>query len=148
VVRFHPLGLMKLFKPFQIRWREKLGRPECPYLVRYTFIFFNYSVRLHHWIRSDVGPYLHDHACNFYSFVLKGSYVNVTPEGRIQVKAGYGWYSKADRRHRLEIPSGGAWTILFCGRPFRKWGFWITETRRMRPLKYFHKYGHPPCDVQ
>lgn len=139
---------MQLFKPFQVRWREKLGRSECPYLIRWTFIFFNYSIRIHHWIRSDVRPFFHDHSCNFLSFILKGSYTNVTPEGRIPVKAGQWWYSKAEKRHYLEIPPGGAWTILFCGRPFRKWGFWITPTRMMRPLKYFHKYGHPPCDCQ
>ena len=35
--------IMKQFgKYFQIRWKEELGLPECPYLYRWTFIFFGY----------------------------------------------------------------------------------------------------------
>ena len=36
----------KPFKKFQIRWGEKLGNPLCPYLKRWTFIFFGYSIRI------------------------------------------------------------------------------------------------------
>ena len=132
---------------FQIRWAEKLGRQECPYLIRYTLIFFGYSIRIHHWIRSDDKRFFHDHACDFLSIVLKGHYTNVTPEGRKEVKAGNWWFFKADYKHYLDVPKGGAWTILFCGRPYRKWGFWVNG-HLWRPLRYFHKYGVPECDVQ
>lgn len=138
---------IKKFSPFQIRWKEKLGRPECPYLFRWTFLFFGYSIRIHHWIRSDDKRYFHDHACDFLSIVLSGSYENVTPEGRTKVKRGSFWFSKASSIHYLDIPRGGAWTILFCSRPYRKWGFWVNGKLK-RPLKYFHKYGVPPCDCQ
>jgi hypothetical protein len=58
-------------KWFQIRWKEDLGKPECPYLIRYTLIIFGFSIRLHHWIRSDASTiYMHDHACNFISIML------------------------------------------------------------------------------
>jgi hypothetical protein len=80
--------------------------------------------------------------------VLRGHYTNVTPSGRTEVKAGSVWFAKADKRHYLDIPKGGAWTILLCGRPYRKWGFWTKDDKMLRPLKYFHKYGVPPCDVQ
>lgn len=137
---------------FQIRWREPLGRPECPYLYRWTLILFGYTIRLHHWIRSDDRRFFHDHASNFVSFIIKGRYTNVVwseehPEGiRREVKAGQCWKSIATTRHYLDIPRGGAWTLLLCGRPYHKWGFYVPnkETRiirRMRPLKYFHEYG-------
>lgn len=135
------------FRLFQIRWKEALGKPECPYLYRWTFLFFGFSVRLHHWIRSDDKRFFHDHPSNFISIVLKGHYTNVTPEGRKEVRAGSFWYARADQRHYLDIPKDGAWTLLFFGKPYRKWGFWVGE-KLVRPLKYFHRYGIPPCDCQ
>jgi hypothetical protein len=66
-------------KYFQLRWKEPLGLPECPYLYRWTFIFFGYTIRLHHWLRSDDNRYFHDHSTNLISIVLKGRYWNVTP---------------------------------------------------------------------
>ena len=130
----------KKFKPFQIRWKEELGEPNNPYLYRWTFIFFNFSIRIHHWIRSDDKRYFHDHACDFISIILKGKYTNVTPEGRFNVKAGSIWYSKANKRHYLDVPKEGAWTLLLCSRPYRKWGFWVND-KKVRPLKYFYKFG-------
>jgi hypothetical protein len=134
-------------KLFQIRWKEKLGRLECPYLYRWTFILFGFSIRIHHWIRSDDKRYFHDHSCNFISIILKGCYTNVTPEGRFEVKAGSIWTSNALKRHYLDIPKGGAWTLLLCSRPYHKWGFYINN-HKWRPLRYFSKFGVPSCDVQ
>lgn len=131
---------MKPFKPFQIRWREKLYQRDCHYLTRWTFLFFNYSIRIHHWIKSDVGPHFHDHPFDFISIVLKGSYTNVTPEAKYEVKAGSIWYAKGDKQHRLIIPKEGAWTLLLCSRPYRKWGFFVNN-HLWRPLRYFSKFG-------
>lgn len=128
------------FKLFQIRWKESLGLKECPYLYRWTFIFFDYSLRIHHWIKSDDKRYFHDHACNFISIILKGSYTNVTPEGSFKVKALSFWKSNAYKQHYLDIPKEGAWTILLCGRPYHKWGFYVNN-HKWRPLRYFHKFG-------
>ena len=128
------------FRPFQIRWREELGEEGNPYLIRWMILFFNFSVRLHHWIRSDDKRYFHDHACDLISIVIRGGYANVTPKGRFEVKPGSIWFAKAAARHYLDIPKHGAWTILLCGRPYRKWGFWVGG-RMLRPLAYFHKYG-------
>lgn len=130
----------KPFKPFQIRWKEAMGDEKDPYLYRWTFIFFNFSIRLHHWIRSDDSRFFHDHACDFISIVLKGEYYNVTPKGRFHVKAGQCWKSNALARHYLEIPEKGAWTLLLCGRPYNKWAFFTKENQRMRPLRYFHTF--------
>ena len=128
------------FRNFQIRWKEKLGLSECPYLYRWTFIFFGFSIRIHHWLRSDDRRFFHDHACDFISIILKGNYTNVTPDGSFSVKAGSMWFAKAEKRHYLDIPKGGAWTVLLCGKSYHKWGFYVNG-HKWRPLRYFHKYG-------
>lgn len=69
----------KQFKKFQIRWAEKLGYENDPYLIRWTFIFFGYSLRIHHWIKSDDNRFFHDHSADLLSIVLKGRYYNVKP---------------------------------------------------------------------
>lgn len=66
-------------KAFQIRWKETLGLPESPYLYRWTLIFFGYTIRIHHWIKSDDNRYFHDHSSWLISIVLKGFYWNVKP---------------------------------------------------------------------
>jgi len=125
---------------FQIRWKEKLGLTECPYLYRWTLIFFGYSIRLHHWIKSDDRRYFHDHSCDLISIVIKGQYYNVTPEGKFLAKAWHPRKMKATQRHYLDIPKEGAWTIILCGRPYHKWGFYVND-HKWRPLRYFHKFG-------
>ena len=128
------------FKAFQFRWKETLGWKECPYLCRWMILFFGFSIRLHHWIKSDDRRFFHDHACNLISIILKGQYYNVTPEGRFLARAFRPRYMNALRRHYLDIPKNGAWTLLLCGRPYHKWGFYVNN-RKWRPLRYFHKYG-------
>ena len=68
------------FKRFQIRWREALGNSKCPYLYRWTFLFFGYSIRLHHWLKSDDRRFFHDHGSDLISIILKGEYKNVVPD--------------------------------------------------------------------
>ena len=128
------------FKLFEIRWKEKLGYEDNPYLIRWTLLFCNYSIRLHHWIKSDDNRFYHDHSCNLISIVLKGKYTNVTPVGSFPVKAISFWKAKAKDRHWLKIPKEGAYTLLLCGRPYHKWGFYVNG-HKWRPLRYFHKYG-------
>lgn len=163
------------FKKFQIRWAEKLGYKDNPYLVRWTFIVFGYSMRIHHWIKSDDRRHFHDHSSDLLSIVLKGEYDNVVPkcpnqdpdwnfntlyperryadntvrhhvEGIFNSWANFLnmrdsiWFSKAEQQHYLDIPKGGAWTLMFEGRPRIKWGFFVNG-HKWRPLRYFSKFG-------
>ena len=184
-------------KFFQIRWAERLGDPKNPYLIRWTFIVFGYSIRNHHWLKSDDRRYFHDHSADLISIVLRGYYWNVTPIDetkpptyRLSRKTGLLifasltnkifrvidtgcnkkfhfvegmfnswqnfvccwsksiWFSKATAKHYLNIPSEGAWTLLLEGRKYHKWGFYVPRkrdkdqiVRKMRPLRYFDKYG-------
>ncbi|GAG85425.1 unnamed protein product [marine sediment metagenome] len=123
------------FKKFQIRWKEKLGRPECPYLYRWTFLFFGYSIRIHHWLKSDDRRYFHDHGSDLISIILKGRYKNVVPaperhDGKkeIEVKAGQIWRAEAEAKHYLDIPTEGAWTLLFFW-PKRSYGIVIPSIK-------------------
>lgn len=50
------------------------------------------------------------------------------------------WYSKATTQHFLDIPKGGAWTLLFEGKAYHKWGFYVNN-HKWRPLRYFNKFG-------
>ena len=132
-------------KWFQFRWKEALGLPECPYLYRWTLILFGYSIRLHHWLRSDDNRYFHDHSCDLISIIIKGQYINVMPDenGLAVSHCARAWKPrrmKATDRHWLKIPPEGAWTILLCSRPYHKWGFYVNG-HKWRPLRYFHKFG-------
>lgn len=68
-------------------------------------------------------------------------------EGEDQLKRFSFRYRKAEHKHYVKVPETGCLTLLITGRSNRKWGFWIGETFK-RPLKYFDKFGHPPCDDQ
>ncbi len=68
------------FRWLQIRWKEPLGRPECPYMYRWVFNFGLFSIRVHHWLRSDDKRFFHDHPWSFISIVLKGGYTDVSEE--------------------------------------------------------------------
>lgn len=163
---------IKPFKKFQIRWKEKLGNQDNPYLIRWTFIMFGYSMRIHHWIKSDDRRFFHDHSSDLLSIVLFGKYWNVKPIDENKNPTDYVeqdgnlvrnecpfyvegifnslknffnmrysiWFSKATDRHYLKIPKEGAWTLMFEGKPYHKWGFYING-KKWRPLRYFHKYG-------
>ena len=141
----------KPFRPFQIRWAERMGDQKDPYLIRWMFIFFNYSIRIHHWIRSDDKRFFHDHSSDLISIIIRGYYYNVIPDDpndpfpdtskcrKIKAKAWRPWFAKAKSLHYLEIPQQGAWTLLLEGRPYNKWGF-IVNGSKWRPLRYFHKF--------
>ena len=139
---------MKL-KHIQLRWNEKLGKAECPYMRRYVLNLYFFAIRLHIWIRSDDKRYMHDHAWNFASLVLRGSYTDVSDKGRDKM----GWlslrYRKATHAHYVDVPKGGCTSLLITGRPFRKWGFYIPGREKLlRPLRFFSRHGHPACDEQ
>jgi hypothetical protein len=137
----------KKVSPFQIRWNEPLGKLECPYAYRWVLNLWFISFRIHYFIRSDDSRYFHDHGWWFLTFILKGSYVDVSPNGRDELKVGSIRYRKATHKHYVEVLQGGVWTFLITGKSSRNWGFWVNGKFK-RPLKYFHKFGHPPCDKQ
>jgi hypothetical protein len=100
-----PRSISKI-KPFQFRWREPLGKPECPYARRTLLNLKWFSVRVHEWIRSDDARYFHDHPWSFLTLVLRGSYVDVSSAGRDKLRTGSIRFRRAEHRHYVEVPPG------------------------------------------
>lgn len=144
----------KKFSPFQFRLKEPLGKPECPYAYRWVFNFSLFSIRIHKWIRSDDKRFFHDHPWGFLTIVLRGGYTDVSPDhndptgvSRDVLSKGSIRYRASHHQHYVEVTESGALTLLFVGPKIREWGFWV-KGKLKRPLRYFGKFGHPPCDEQ
>lgn len=128
-----------------IKFREKIGIKECIYLVRWIIDFKIFSIRLHHWLKSDDLRNFHDHPWDFVSIVLWGSITDRTENGDTKRK----WLSitkfSAEHKHAAVIDKP-CWTLLICGPPRRIWGYWVNGKFRKRN-KYYYEHGHHnPCD--
>lgn len=136
VVRIHP--------PVQIKWREVLGLPECPYLIRWRFESRYGSMRVHHWLGPDDDRAHHDHPWWFLTVVLRGGYVDFSDEGHEHLRAGQVRFRPALHRHTVVPDAGGCWTVIFTGPKSRPWGFWL-DGRFVKANKWFLTRGHHPC---
>lgn len=127
----------------KIAWKEQLGKQECPYAERWVLDLGLFSLRLHHFRSSDDPRAFHDHPWWFVTLVLRGSYIDRSPAGDDSLCAGSIRYRPALHRHT--VVTDGCWTVLLTGRHKRIWGFW-PDGKFKRSRRYFHKYGHHPCD--
>lgn len=130
------------------KWREKLGKKECPYVERWVADFGLFSIRLHKWLSSDDSRALHDHPWNYSTIVLKGHYYDIGEQAgdTYALFAGLKIHKrKAERRHWVKIDKAPVWTLLFTGAEHRQWGFWVKGKFRKRN-KYFFENGEHPCD--
>ena len=146
-IAFNSVPPKSFVKRFQIRWNEELGDKNCPYAFRWVFITPWFSFRIHHFIRSDDKRFFHDHSWDFITFIIKGYYHDVSEKGRFKRERFKFYKVPAEHAHYVEIPESGCWTFVINSKVKRKWGFWVNGKFR-RPLKYFHKWGHPPCSEQ
>lgn len=119
---------------------EKLGSKENPYLIRWVLDLGVFSLRLHHWKSSDDLRHPHDHAWSFITFVLRGSYTDVAPDGEEIMTAGNVKFRKAEHQHSVRVDDE-CWTFLITGPARRTWGFWVNGKFRKRN-KYFFEHGH------
>lgn len=95
-----------------------------------------FSIKLHRIYRADQQRELHDHPWNFFSIVLWGIYVEDTIEGERPCSL-WNWKRAEDRHSIRSIYGGPVWTLVFCGRPRRVWGFWVDGgTRFVRWNEY------------
>ena len=72
-------ALRKIRKHVDVRWGERLGREECPYLRRWALLLGVCSLRVHHFLSSDDDRHFHDHPWWFVTLVLRGGYTDVSP---------------------------------------------------------------------
>lgn len=133
------------FKPFQIRWAEKLGIPECPYLIRWCFITPLFSIRLHKWNAADDHRHYHNHPWSFITIILKGGYIDKGLIKDTMLIQGDIAYRKASHYHYVLPQLFPTWTLLITGPKIQRWGF-LVKNKFIQPLTYFGKYGHLPCD--
>jgi len=163
--------LRKIGKHFNVKAGERLGRPECPYLRRWALILGLFSVRVHHFYRSDDERAFHDHPWWFVTLVLKGGYTDVSScpvchghgvyeqwcdhcggTGQVLDHLGRGQvrFRPALHQHTVRTDPGGVWTVILTGPNVRTWGFWEHRpdgTRKFRKAnKWFKLHGHHPCD--
>lgn len=128
-----------------IKWRERLGLPECPYLIRWRLELPFGSFRVHHWLGPDDDRAFHDHPWWFLTLVVRGGYSDVNPKGCDILRAPALRFRPALHRHTVKPLPGGAWTVMVTGRKVRAWGFWRGGTKFIRANKWFLSHGHHPC---
>jgi len=130
-----------------ISWKEPLGEGDCPYVIRWKLNLYLFSIRIHHFVRSDDKRAFHDHPFSFITLVLKGHYWDNNQTGAELMDAGTIKYRPSHYRHSVVVPEGGVWTLLLTGREKRDWGFYLRG--KYYPVKrYFFRFGHPPCYEQ
>ncbi|MDN8617841.1 hypothetical protein [Variovorax ginsengisoli] len=118
-----------------------IGGAEDPYLLRWWLIprnrFFN--VYLHCFKRSDDDRALHDHPWLFNcSWLLDGQYMEHTPAGQVERRAGALKFRWGPAPHRVELLTVAdsvasqpdnrrpipCWTLFVTGPRVREWGFY------------------------
>ncbi|MEM8780377.1 MAG: hypothetical protein AAGF26_16205 [Cyanobacteria bacterium P01_G01_bin.49] len=138
---------------------EKLGHKRIiydrdgiePYLERY-YLFFSdkltqedparnlpFNVMLHYICLSDPDD-LHDHPWWYATFILKGGYWEITPDGKFWRGPGHFRIRSPKSLHRIEIPenSQGSWSLFFRGPKQQDWGF-IQQEKWIDHRKYLKK---------
>jgi hypothetical protein len=111
-----------------------IGREDDPYLLRWWVIPKNkwFNIYFHHFLRSDDDRALHDHPWWSISVILKGGYIEHTPEGTHYRKEGHAGWRPATAAHRVELYWEGTkdnpvnktvWTLFITGPKIRDWGF-------------------------
>jgi hypothetical protein len=127
----------------KILGRSDIVENDGVYMKRWRIIHTPwFGLRVHNIVRSDQDRELHDHPFWFISLVLKGGYIEETPDG---LKKYYGPGSvlmrSAAALHRLDLTKNlvreqisiyhsdviekevPAWTLVIRGPKVRQWGF-------------------------
>jgi hypothetical protein len=124
---------------------EPIGLEECPYMRRWVVNFGGFAIRLHRWEKSDDDRAFHDHPWWFWTIVLRGRYIDISPDGEDTLTVGSFRFRPSSHKHTVHIIEPGTWTLLLTGRPMRRWGFWVGN-KLIKRDKYFATMGHHPCD--
>ena len=91
-----------------------------------------FTIRVHHILRADADPYLHDHPWNWRTVILRGWYEEEDVFGTRWVRmAGDTRKASAETFHRItRVSSGGVWTLFIMGRWRNRWGFMVGDPPR------------------
>jgi len=133
---------------------EPVGNPECPIIWRWTLVgegktegdrhwwrFMPFKVMLHYFPPRTADLDVHDHPRSFMTFMLRGSYKDVRPDGSEILRAPAVRYRAAEHAHRTVTGARGAWTLVIMGPLKRPWGFWLDG--KWRPWReYVAMFGN------
>jgi hypothetical protein len=131
---------------FGIVWGQKLGRDECPYLIRWVVNLKLFSIRVHYWISSDDDRALHDHPWWFITLLLRGSYIDIGEKSQDVLKRGSMRFRRALHRHTVKVLERGTVTVMLTGPYCRSWGFYVGD-KFLVTRQYFKKFGKHPCQM-
>jgi len=109
------------------------------------------AIRIHHIMKPDRDRHMHDHPWWWISIVLRGSYVEITPNpdgaevwpttasepvlGHIRHTGSIAIKRPTDRHKIAVVPPGGVWTLFITGPKRQEWGFY-TETGKVHHRQY------------
>lgn len=116
------------------------------YMHRWWIIPFSWrlpiSIRIHHILREDADPYLHDHPWNWRTIVLRGWYIEEDVFGMTRVRRrGDTRGATAETLHRIsQVSHGGVWTLFIMRRRRNRWGFMVGSPARKI---YYRDYVSP-----
>ena len=116
------------------------------YMMRWWLIpesrWFPIAIRLHHILREDRDPYLHDHPWNWRTLVIKGWYCEEDAYGDIHYRqAGSTIARQASEIHRIiAVSEGGVWTIFIMKRKRQSWGFIVNNSDGFPRKIHYKKY--------
>jgi len=127
------------------------------------------SVRLHHIMRQDLDPHLHDHPWEARTVILRGSYREERLAGWEEQITGWPWEEQVQAHirdyteHHLRLPGdtcklnlrmfhnivsvseGGVWTLFITWKYQGTWGFRV-KGKKVPYREYLgpdNKYGRP-----
>ena len=119
-----------------------VGGKVDPYLLRWWIIPRNpiFNIYLHKFLRDDDDRALHDHPWLSLSIIIKGGYIEHTPNNGWRICPRWSViFRRATHRHRIELLRERmtcektivkpAWTIFITGPRIREWGFWCEGVR-------------------
>ena len=106
------------------KW-EIIGPEACPLMARRTFVACRFGkVMLHSFFPGATDKDCHDHPASFLTFVLRGGYDDVQPDGTVdRVYAPTARFRRAEHAHITRVGPAGATTIVVMGPKRRAWGF-------------------------
>ena len=106
------------------RWKD-IEWNNVLYMRRLYFFhcpWFTIMVNVFH--HGDLQRHMHDHPVDFISFIIWGSYIELTEGGTTKRRR---WFNfvPAETKHRIiKIVSDKCVSLVFTGRRRREWGFW------------------------
>lgn len=116
---------MKIFETVkEIRSREGLL-----HFKRFAIIEIKnfFSIYIHRIYQHDKDPFLHTHPWNFFGIVLKGGYVEKTPEGLKEKSVGSIGFGDRTYLHKIHslTTNSGAVTLFFVWGKNKDWYYKI-----------------------